>query len=594
MMSWWTFFRLLICCMTGVLCCKPVQAGELQQEYVTTTPVLADGVLYVASTTFPDPRGHLRAIDLLGTFPVTLWDAADKMPLAGIGAAPGDLTSGDPPTTIDPGNLYRSIFTNLADEQLPFTSDAITRLQPWLDVASLTDAEILLHAVRGRRGGTLEQPAGTTDDPRRLWGVSRSSPVLVGRSSVNQDADQRDRVLYAGGEDGMLHAIFVSHWNANSSDFLDDSEAGAELWAYLPGSFLPYLKEQPLDENPGELAVHLDGPPVVREVFLDLESDGRRSWHTLLVATGTLVQGRRSTLFVLDVTDPYQPALLWETLLPGDGIGRTRGVTIDSCDPATTAADCLYLTADSSGGDGPAAIHALALKLETGQLLWQFTARYSVRGVVARATPAAPALMDFSGDKRNDTLVFGDLVGQLWALDLVNGHAYGDAPVFVTPGGAAEPIGAGVAVHDRLAIFGTGGVEGTDARYPYALYAVDVFPDGGRLRWRYALLPGEKVWEAPLLDETGNVVFATARDYLSLALSGEANTRGRIVALNETGDEEVSRDLGSATLGRVVTAPGVAVAVSLTGEVTQLGTASRLRGPVGGQGSVKILSWRQR
>ncbi len=33
--------------------CAPVLASELQQEYVTTTPVLTDGVLYVASSIYP-------------------------------------------------------------------------------------------------------------------------------------------------------------------------------------------------------------------------------------------------------------------------------------------------------------------------------------------------------------------------------------------------------------------------------------------------------------------------------------------------------------------------------------------------------------
>ncbi len=74
----------------------------------------------------------------------------------------------------------------------------------------------------------------------------------------------------------------------------------------------------------------------------------------------------------------------------------------------------------------------------------------------------------------------------------------------------------------------------------------------------------------------------------------ETGTQGRIIALNQEGEEELSRDLEAAAIGRLATAPGVAVAVTLTGEVTQLGTASRLQGPVGGQGSVRVLSWRQR
>ena len=48
---------------------NPVQSSDLRQEYVTTTPVLVDGILYVASSMYPDRRGHLRAIDILDIFP---------------------------------------------------------------------------------------------------------------------------------------------------------------------------------------------------------------------------------------------------------------------------------------------------------------------------------------------------------------------------------------------------------------------------------------------------------------------------------------------------------------------------------------------
>ncbi|MCK4509042.1 MAG: PQQ-binding-like beta-propeller repeat protein, partial [Desulfuromonadales bacterium] len=370
--------------------CAPVLASGLQQEYVTTTPVLADGVLYVASSTYPWHRGHLRAIDIFDTFPVTLWDAAERMPLAGIGDNPGDQASSDPPAMIQIDNLNRSLFTNLADSLLPLTGEQMENLQPLLGVASRVEAEILLHAVRGRRGGSPDQVAGSGEDPQRLWGLSRSSPVLVGRSAVSAAQVQRDRILYVGAEDGMLHAFFVSRWDSATETYLiDDDDGGRELWAYLPGSFLPYLKNQPLDDSVGELVVHLDGSPVVRELFLDLDGDGSRNWHTLLVATGTMLQSRRSSLFVMDITNPYRPELLWEKLLPGDSVGRTRGVTVGGCGTASGSPDCLYLTADFAAGDDTG-IHALAVELASGAELWQFTAPYSASGAVAEVTPAVP------------------------------------------------------------------------------------------------------------------------------------------------------------------------------------------------------------
>ncbi len=390
--------RNLACILTGLsLClaaCAEAQAVDLPQEYVSTTPVLANGILYVASSNNPQHRGHLRAIDIHDTFPVTLWDAAERMPLAGIGTDPGEWPDSDPPAKIQSGNLYRSLFTNLAGRLLPLTLELVDRLQPVTGTASRAETELLLHAVRGRRGGTLEQVSGLGEDPQRLWGLSRSSPTLVGRSVVSAEQGQRDQVLYCGAEDGMLHAFFVSRWRVETEDYLiDDPDGGKELWAYLPGSFLPYLGAQPLSDPVGELAVHLDGSPLVGEFFLDLDGDGLRSWHTLLVATGTILQQRKSCLFVMDVSDPYHPQLLWEKILPGNTVGRTRGVVVDRCGSASDSSHCVYLTADSAEIGHPG-IHALAVTLSTGQGLWRFSAPYQASGPVVEATPAVPALMD--------------------------------------------------------------------------------------------------------------------------------------------------------------------------------------------------------
>lgn len=558
-------------------------AEGLPQEYVTTSPVYADGVLYVASTEALSHRGHLRAIDLVGRLPRQLWNAAEEVPPAGTGRSQ--------PDNILPRGSYRVLFTNLEDALLPVAADQAERLQIELGSRSVIDAEILLHAVRGRRGGTPELTAGANEDVQRLWGISRSSPVLVGPSPVDSQARQRPRVIYAGGEDGMLHAFFVSRQEGENGSYpLDDPDGGAELWAYLPGSFLPHLAEQPLDDAPGSIAVHLDGTPLVSEQFLDLDGDGQHNWQTLLVATGTIQRDRRSCLFVLDITDPYRPGLLWEMPLPGVGVGRTRGVNLARCDNDTSV--CLYLTADLAPQTGAAGLHALAVSLTSGHLLWQFSTDYAASGPVTEVTPAVPALMDLDGDNHHDTLLFGDLTGRLWALDLKNGRAYGDAPVFTVPGGADEPIGAGVAVIDNIAVFGTGGAAGSSDQFPYALYAVQVSTGGSSLRWRYPLQEGEKVWATPVLDALGNVVFATASDYLLPGRASQRPTTGRLVTVDKNGVETSSRETAAATLGRVVTAPGIIVSVDLRGTVTQFGTASRLTGPIGGRGSVRIFSWK--
>jgi outer membrane protein assembly factor BamB len=202
--------------------------------------------------------------------------------------------------------------------------------------------------------------------------------------------------------------------------------------------------------------------------------------------------------------------------------------------------------------------------------------------------------MDLDGDDRSDTLIFGDLAGRLWALALEDGQPYNEAPAYQVPGGTAEPIGAAVAVQGRVAIFGTGGVAGSDDSRQYSVYAVEIGPGGSQLCWSYPLAAGEKVWAPPVVGPAGDLVFGTAKDYMSPVGGAEQPTSGRVVALTGDGAEGLSRVTSAAVVAGLVSAPGVAVAVTLTGEVAQLGLARRLMAPAGPTGSVKILSWRER
>ena len=181
------------------------------------------------------------------------------------------------------------------------------------------------------------------------------------------------------------------------------------------------------------------------------------------------------------------------------------------------------------------------------------------------------------------------------AFDPVSGLLSGNP---TKPGAAKLPIqasnaiGAGVAIHDKVAVFGTGGIAGTSDLFQYALYAVNVSADGGSLRWRYPLQPGEKVWATPVLDAFGNTIFAAAANYLSPTRTDGQPTTGRLVAVDRDGAESSSRETTAATVGRVIVSPGVILSVDMRGEVTQFGTAGRPIEPNTGRGSVRILSWR--
>ena len=579
------------------------------QEFVTTSPIIADGVLYIASFCRPEHAGHLRAIDITGSTPLQLWDAAEQMPKPGTGASPGFLTSSDPPQTIDPDNQYRTLFTNLATRGVehlqPVAPSAALALQTALGATTAGEAQALINSIRGRTSTSAELVDGSGDAFPLLWGISRSTPAVAGRSFLAENASERIQVVYVGAEDGMLHAFYAGSWDTLSGSYNQSHPvAGQELWAYLPGSLLPCFKYQPFDDSSDEIAVHVDGAPTLGDFFLDWNGDGRRQWRTLLVGTGSTPNLGRSAIFALDVTDPYQPMILWEQILLGTNLGMTRGAVIGDPDDGLPS-PAIFLTTSyanktDQGGtidpvNGEYGLQACAIDLLTGNLRWQWQSRYDGPAADINTTPAQPALMDVDGNGSTEYLIFGDMAGRLWAIDAATGAALGGVPVYTVAGGATQPIGAGVATHGRLAIFGTGGAEHADEDETYAIYAVEILPTGGQLLWTHILDPGEKVWNTPAIDQFGRVYFAASADYQPEEWKDQTTSTGRLVILDKTGQQQTSTSTDSAVPGKVQIGPDLAVAVSLSGQVYQFGSAQRTVDPdEQTAGSVRLFSWRVR
>jgi glucose dehydrogenase len=259
-------------------------------------------------------------------------------------------------------------------------------------------------------------------------------------------------------------------------------------------------------------------------------------------------------------------------------------------------------TADRTAPDGTPdpvngsyGIQAFALDLQTGRLRWQWQSRYDGAAAGINTPPAPPALMDVDGDGTSEYLVFGDLAGRLWAIDAASGAALGGVPAYRVEGGAAQPIGAAAATQGAIAVFGTGGAAHADDEGTYALYAVEILPSGGRLLWKHQLEPGEKVWSAPSLDQLGHIYFAASTNYRPEGPATHATSTGRLVSLDRTGQPQTSTDTDSAIAGRVQVGEGLAVAVSLTGQVYQFGTFQRTFVPEElPAGPMRLFSWRLR
>ena len=126
-------------------------------------------------------------------------------------------------------------------------------------------------------------------------------------SSFKGSLQNREEVIYVGGNDGMLHAI--------------DAKFGIEKWAFIP----PFVMgKMPLVINPalniednpstfrgkgGSNAIYgVDGSPVVHDMFFKGPYDSAEKWHTILMVPF----GRGGNGFsVLDITNPDKPFHLY-------------------------------------------------------------------------------------------------------------------------------------------------------------------------------------------------------------------------------------------------------------------------------------------
>lgn len=99
----------------------------------------------------------------------------------------------------------------------------------------------------------------------------------------------RPEMIYAGGNDGMLHAF--------------DSSTGEEKWAFIPPSVLPNFKDIiSTTANQTNSIYGVDSTPVIKDIYYG------GTWRTILLCG--LRQGGKS-YFAIDVTNPDSPQHLF-------------------------------------------------------------------------------------------------------------------------------------------------------------------------------------------------------------------------------------------------------------------------------------------
>jgi type IV pilus assembly protein PilY1 len=401
-------------------------------------------------------------------------------------------------------NTSRNLYTTLSDARADFdTANALLDPNTFaLDAGQIptypnypasgvdTLAELgdaLIDYLHGKDAFDEDQDGDPTELRAEVLGdIFHSNPVVVARpptfllseegfgSTVSGTPffdlyKERDRVIFAGGNDGMLHAFDAGQFhmgdNPDTTDVNEngyyDMGTGDERFGYIPGMLLDKIRYIP--RNVPRAYSYVDGGPIIADAWLgdpndDLIKDPAE-WATVMIVG--MREGGAGYL-ALDVTNPAAasagdphgpyPKYLWEfdssdssrlgeawsdpviTRVKvrgatgiGDKCGRVDGdidcreewVAIfgagytDAGNPNTTAFD-----ANSLPGKG-----IFVVSLRTGEIL--ASVEYDPAGVTGPssmryAIGSSPAVLDSDFDGMADVVYVGDLGGQIWKWDLSN------------------------------------------------------------------------------------------------------------------------------------------------------------------------------
>jgi type IV pilus assembly protein PilY1 len=347
--------------------------------------------------------------------------------------------------------------------------------------------------------------SSTTDARDQILGdIFHSSPILIGPPSnfliledgfgttSNADApfheqySTRDRVLYAGANDGMFHA-FEAGQHHTGDDPNTPGYTETEYYDLGTGRYIP--------KNNPRTHFYVDGSPAAADVWIADPNDANdvtkepSEWTTVLMVG--MRRGDRGYL-ALDVTNPDgasgdphgpYPRLMWEltdatatqlgeswsepiitrikTTGPsgagdhcgdndGDGDCRERWVAIVG-GGYTEEGNPNSLSFDASSLPGKA-IYMIAL--DTGAVL--ASVEYDPAGLTGPdemeyAIPSTPSVLDLNFDGFADVVYVGDLGGQVWkwdisavAADTVGDSRFDNFPYGVFFESPIEDMGGGV------------------------------------------------------------------------------------------------------------------------------------------------------
>jgi type IV pilus assembly protein PilY1 len=316
------------------------------------------------------------------------------------------------------------------------------------------------------RGSTAHEGTGNNYRTRisHLGDLVSSNPFFVGApafpdslgsgySSFRSTYKTRTAMVYAGGNDGMLHGFAASD--------------GSEKLAYVPNKvFAKLSKLTSPDYGQQSIVPHqfyADGSPTVADAYGDF---GTRCPSTSPCWRSILISGLRKGgqgFFALDVTDPSTFSesnaanrVLWEFTDADDkdlgysfsqpsivkmangrwaavfGNGYNNSEADGASTTSTTGHAVLYIVFLDGFSDGIWTAGTDFIKLDTG--------------VGTTATPnglATPAAVDLDGNFMVNLIYAGDLQGNMWRFNVSSSNPSdwsATAPIKIFTGTATQPI----------------------------------------------------------------------------------------------------------------------------------------------------------
>ena len=328
-----------------------------------------------------------------------------------------------------------------------------------LQAADTTQAAAIVDYIRGEDQAGFRSREYDNGKTWRLGDVVYSTPTPYGRPAENLHLlyfdnptvkaeytqyktayNERRQVIYAGSNDGMLHAFNGGWYDAanktyhNAPSGKTGYDLGAELWAYIPYNFLPHLKYLADPSYGATTGNHIYGVDLQPRIFdakiFSADADHPNGWGTVLVGgmrfgggtitvdadtgAGTDIRTLRSSFFILDITNPEAPPkLLLEFTHPNLGFTTST--------PAPFIYDGKFYLLFGSGPDNSKsglqaaqstqAAHLFLLNLHTMALEPSFGAS----GVLTLAEPASfisdIASFDYGLDYNVNGIYFGTVSG---------------------------------------------------------------------------------------------------------------------------------------------------------------------------------------